>query len=362
MPLRILLCGDFGGQLTGHRTHVSDNAALRKVDADTFGDVLASVRPAVRLSVGEGQNPIALEFNDLEAFHPDRLVEDVPILAQLHRIRQRLQMPSTAADARAELAALDIPLPASESVSSEDAQPPETAGGGGPSDLDDLLNRSSAKKQSTQSDDTVNGAVDAFIRKALADNDDAPGEPVPNDAAAAAAQVEAATATMLRRILHSPEFQRVEAIWRGLDFLISRVDDESVEIFLIDIPQSRLGATLASGDRQEGRNELQQLMTDKAAGQADGSFWALIVGLYTFSGTDADLDCLTRRFLLGRGTQNFWVAGTSSNSVFPRAGTPRPMRNRPRGRHSGEALRRRMLPWPLPGFCCGCLMESAWNR
>jgi type VI secretion system protein ImpC len=98
------------------------------------------------------------------------------------------------------------------------------------------------------------------------------------------ADIDAAIVSTLRLLLHSPDFQRLEALWRGVDFLVRRLDtDERLQIHLIDIAPGELRLDLA-GDR--ARSGLFRLLVEDGARTPGAAPWSLLVGCYML-GEDA---------------------------------------------------------------------------
>ncbi len=53
----------------------------------------------------------------------------------------------------------------------------------------------------------------------------------------------------MRRVLHSPEFQTAEALWRSVDLLVRRIETGAqMQIVLYDISAEELAADLATGE------------------------------------------------------------------------------------------------------------------
>jgi type VI secretion system protein ImpC len=92
-----------------------------------------------------------------------------------------------------------------------------------------------------------------------------------------------ATSDLMRSILHHPDFQALEAAWRGLDFLMRNVElDAGVDVFLLDLSRNELASELASGSDSPLHRQLI----------ATGVPWSLIVGDYTFAPTQPDVSLL----------------------------------------------------------------------
>src|ERR1035438_656183 len=85
-PFRILALGNFSGGAGRNRRPI-------EIDRDNFDQVLALLAPEVRLPFGGVEVPI--RFRELDDFHPDRLLERLPLFQKLRDLRQRLADPST---------------------------------------------------------------------------------------------------------------------------------------------------------------------------------------------------------------------------------------------------------------------------
>src|SRR4029450_8963358 len=116
--------------------------------------------------------------------------------------------------------------------------------------------------------------VDQFIREAIAPHISA----APNawqSGAVAAAEVE--LTKRLNAILHHPDFQELEAAWRGVDLLVRRIESpEEIGLLVLDASFAELQADLAAQDQAE-QSTLFSLLRDGEP--------KLIVGNYTFGQT-----------------------------------------------------------------------------
>jgi type VI secretion system protein ImpC len=84
------------------------------------------------------------------------------------------------------------------------------------------------------------------------------------------AQTDRAIAGEMRALLHDPQFQALEAAWRGLYFLVRRLETgENLRVFVLDLPQAEL--------------------TSEALRRATGEIeWGVMAGLYYFGPDDED--------------------------------------------------------------------------
>src|SRR5690606_25229529 len=99
---------------------------------------------------------------------------------------------------------------------------------------------------------------------------------------AAAVQRQQASCQMLRRILHHPDFQSVEATWRALDWLTRRLETGArLRIDVLDVTGAELG----------GGATIESLASRFADG---GIVPAAIVPLFSFSDVEGGLLLLQR--------------------------------------------------------------------
>jgi type VI secretion system protein ImpC len=288
--LPIALLGDFSGR--AHRgpavvaPPLSDRRPLR-VDRDTLDQALARLAPEIPLALGGSPaGAVTVRFAALGDFHPDALLERLPVFATLRSLREP--------DREAGAGGRGAPRGA-------DVAPPS------PLDLvqqGDLLSRAVAAtlgEDAQGSDDPLQ----AFVRRLVAPH-------LVREAArserARQAQMDAASGALLREILHDPGVRALESLWRAVDFLVRRVDsDAEPPFYLVDVSQAEAGADLAAAERV-GDAALFGLLGDPPGGR-----WAALVSDFTF-GADPDdavlAGCLAA---LARSVGAPWLAGASAS-------------------------------------------------
>jgi type VI secretion system protein ImpC len=190
----------------------------------------------------------------------------------------------------------------------------------------------------------------------------------------------------MRAILHSPQFRAVESAWRGLDFVVRRVEtDSDLRVFLLDVPKAHLAARLA---------------------EAADDDWGVVLANYTFGPGDVDIAGLrnvaeaaarvqvpviagAHPMLLGCGraadlsnpaewrelpeaTRNAWNAlRRSTDAAWIGLALPRVLMRLPYGAEStvceefpfeeispGVAIDD--LAWANPIFACAALLGESW--
>jgi type VI secretion system protein ImpC len=283
-PIAIL--ADFSGRRHSPESSLSPSRPLR-IDCENFGTVFAQfdvtlLSPPIETA---GDEPV-LRFRQLEDFHPDKLLHQNEYLARLVELRRRLLNPASADAAVAESrellkmpAAATGPLPSNSTETAEE-----------------LLTRLLGKP-ATQPSKVIPGpsAIEHLIKQLVAPS----VVPAPNlEQTQMVPLVENALSKRLREVLHCPGFQALEAAWRGVDFLMRGIGDQT-KCYLIDITKSELTAMLAGGElaRTTVFKQLQEIGP------------AIVLGIYTF-GLE-DLSLLKELGSLARATQTALVGGAA---------------------------------------------------
>ena len=92
----------------------------------------------------------------------------------------------------------------------------------------------------------------------------------------------------MRTVLHHPAFQGIEAAWRGISFLVDRLEtDSQLQLYLLDLPKSELAADLLSSDNLQN-TDLYRLMVQETVRTPGAHPWALVGGAYAFDHTTED--------------------------------------------------------------------------
>lgn len=271
-PFRILLLGRFSG-------HGGLPLAERRplaIDIDSFDQVLARFAP--RLSLDLGDTTVELAFSCLDDFHPDELFARVELFAGLRGLRQELRDPALFKRAAAALGAAASPPAAA----TDDATP---ADGG---DIERLLGR----KPSAPPDPRPPAAqgIDALVRNIVAPHvvhDD----PQQKQYVAAADE---AIADHMRRILHHPEFQALEALWRSVETLVRELDcGEALQLWLVDYAREDLLQDVSGHADNLSGSFIQRLLCGAEGAGAEGRRWSLLATDQQFGPDAAEMALLT---------------------------------------------------------------------
>jgi type VI secretion system protein ImpC len=119
----------------------------------------------------------------------------------------------------------------------------------------------------------------------------------------------------MRRVLHHPDFQAAEALWRGVEFLVRRLETGAkLQIVLYDISAEELAADLAAADALE-QSALYALLVEQPALDGDAGALSMIAGLYQFEATPPHADLLGRIARIAAAAGAPFVAGVGPDAL-----------------------------------------------
>jgi type VI secretion system protein ImpC len=286
-PFRIALVGDWRGRGSRGANESAAKIAARQphsVDRDDLDEVLGDLAPELALRLADG-GALAIRFTSLDDFHPDQLYARLPIFQALRDLRERLQDPRQFDAAAREMTGQAPPAP---------PRPP--AGGGL---LDSILDEASPP-DTNEALANSGGDLHTFLQQILKPHlipraDPRQGELV--------AQIDAAASAALRAILHHPQFQALESLWRAADMLVRRIDTSTdLRLELIDLTQAELNACLAVDDPQQG--PLCTLFTR----QSQTTRWGLIASAFPLGGAAGDVERAAHLAAIGHLLEAPWIA------------------------------------------------------
>lgn len=274
----IAVLGDFSGRANRAVAEPLAGRKLLHVDCDNLPQAFAQLGAGLRIP--DGASPVAsidLTFSTLEDFHPDRLLSRTEPLAKLLEARSLLLNPSTAEQGKGALEAYlgaAVAAPANQTqpepprkIESDDETLGRLLGGARPAGSPPVAARS---------------LLEDFIRQTVAPHVSPAGAPWQQGALAA---VDIELAARLRAILHHPDFQALEAAWRGVDFLVRRIEAaEEIGVLVLDVSAAELEVNLAATEPAKPP-ELLRLLRDRRI--------SLFVGNFLFGQSPADLRTLS---------------------------------------------------------------------
>lgn len=330
--VRIGIIGDFAAQEFGRAIDRPRNAReprVTPIDRDNLDAVLARLAPELSITLPAArETPIVLAFREVDDFHPDQLLARAEVFNALRQARGRLEDPSTFAEAAAEIglgsrSAETAPAPPSPSP----PPPPAPSAQMPAAELLNLIVQKRAPSASTPASApalpaTQSGAWSAFLEKITAPHvrRDNPRQ------AELIAGIDAAMAQLLRDILHHPDFQALESLWRGVSFLTRRLETGAdLTLELIDLPRAALEADLLSTNRLDA-TATYKLLVESSVGIQGGRPWSFLIGAFTFGPARRDVALLWRLGQLARlaGAPFLAAAGSAMVGCESLAATPDP--------------------------------------
>jgi type VI secretion system protein ImpC len=320
---RLAILGDFSGRANAGVLQTGAALAARKphkVDVDTLDDILERLAVTVSVPIDEEGRVLSAPIGCVDDFHPDQLVEKLPVFADLLQLRKNLQSRAGFDRAAKEVLAWsgEAALPP---VTNRRARGSAVATDRKLSDFARLTGRKPAA--GIDSDDLIRRLVGPHIVPERDSRQDA-----------LVARVDAALSDAMRRVLHHPDFESAEALWRGLDFLVRRVETGAkLQIVLYDISAEELAADVAAGDSLEN-TALYSLLVEQTAMDAQQGPLSMVAGLYQFEATPPHAELLGRIASIAGAAGAPFVTGISPTQLAT------PMHDwHPLSRQAWEAVR-----------------------
>ncbi len=355
----IVVMGDFTGRANRGVVEPLSTRKLLHVDVDNFSRVFAQLGAKLQLTgAAIHGGAVELALTSLDDFHPDKLLARVPSLAKLAEARRLVLNPTTAEQGKA---ALEAYLGAA--IAAPAAQPAAPASPKRESDDDTMARLLGGAPPSVVKSPTPSSQLEQFIRQVVAPHiSSAPG--AWQSGAVAAAEME--LASRLNAILHNPDFQVLEAAWRGVDMLVRRIESsEEIGLLILDVSPAELGvpplggstAVPPEGGTPNEQSALFRLLLDRKP--------RLLVSNYTFGQNADDLRTLGKLAEIASRLSTPFIAtaapqlvGCDSFTLHPdpddwRAKLPadvaeiwEALRQSPHARHVGLAAPRFLLRQP----------------
>lgn len=277
-PFRILVLGDFSGR--EHRSITQPSRRPIAIDTDNLDSVINKLGVEVHLRVGDAQDTkMVVPIKGLDDFHPDHIAKNLAIFDMLRRMKQMLASPATFEAAAAQVRAL-----LGQGAPPAPAPTPAAA----PSSNDALFQQLLGAPASNLPD---GGKKKVDVSSIMADA--VRGHVVP-DAPPEQAELrrilDEAVAIQMRAILNQKDFQALESAWRGVHFLVSRLElGDEMQLHILDMSKPEVLADLRN--QQSG---LSKILVEQTINTPGADPWTVIVGNYTFSDSQEDVELLAR--------------------------------------------------------------------
>ena len=271
---RMAIFGDFTGRAARGLMEIGPEMATRraiKLDVDSVDDIIEGFATTLVLPIGKDGEGIEIELNELDDLHPDELFEKVSMFEELNGLKQQLGVGSMAGGV------IDNLKGWGEQFGKKVRMPKYSASANVPADKN-LSDFQSLIGGSGRPVAAASPASDLIARVVGPHIVAAPDEGV----GAMQEAVDEAISDAMRMILHHPDFQAVESMWRSVDMLARRIEtDHTLEVVLYDVSAEEMAADLTQDE--PGLKDL-----------LDQEEFTALFGLYTFEETPPHADLLGR--------------------------------------------------------------------
>jgi type VI secretion system protein ImpC len=303
---RIAILGDFSARANSGKLDTGAALAARKplkVDCDNLDATLKRFGVKLRLPMGTDGGVVELAVNSMDDLHPDQLYNNLPIFSELSGLRQRLKTTSTFAKAAKEVQAwAGVKISRPPRQRSRGASVPVN---GKLSDFARLIGAPTVPAKSTVSiADMLKHVVGPYVVPAKDPRQDQ-----------LVATVDSALTATMRSVLHHPDFQSFEALWRSVDMLVRRLEtDEHLQIVLYDMTAEEIAADLSKADALDNSGLYKLLVEQPALDAAQGPF-AVVIANYLFEQTPPHAELLGRIAKIVAQTHTAFIAGVGTSCL-----------------------------------------------
>src|ERR1700739_4376687 len=160
-------------------------------------------------------------------------------------------------------------------------------------DFSSLLQREFKPKTDTAKE-AVQAAVQTLAEQALS-NTKLIGSDALRTIEAIIAAIDAKLTEQTNKIIHHPDFQKLESAWRGLHYLVNNTEtDEMLKIRVMNISKRELATTLKKfkGTAWD-QSPIFKKVYEEEYGQFGGAPYGALVGDYHFDHSPPDVELLT---------------------------------------------------------------------
>lgn len=281
-PFHILCLGNWSGN--GENEIELSKRRPIVIDRDNFDDVMRKIRPRLKLDF-DGENSLSIGITELDDFHPDNIFQQIPLFSDLRDIRKRLKNTDTFNEAAREVRSWFVQADQTETVEKEELAPIEAD-----NLLDAILSgkstEASAVKQKT-ADSELSEFIGTIVKPHIIQTDLV-------EQANLLLAVDEVVSDLMRKILHHKDFLALEAAWRGLYFLVRRLEtDTDLKIYLLDITKDELTNNLKSVNNLSD-SIYYQWTAGETLETSIGEPWAVVCGNFGFSPNVDDIASLMR--------------------------------------------------------------------
>ena len=255
LPFRVLVLGNFS--CDEHADYFEDQSPVN-VNDENINSVLASFNISLNLEIAnkltdsdDGVLSFNINLNSLEDFHPDQLLNNIPVFQQLQMLR--------------------------EVISNEDS-----------SDQLSILKESLAPQQTDEE-----SVLLRFLKVMGIDPSETPLDNISReDIGRIVSEIDIRLGEQMDELLHHADFRKLESTWRSLNFLIQRTDfRENCLIEILNVSKNALAENFEDVP-EVLQSSLYQLVYSAEFGQFGGHPYSVLIGNYVFKPNARDIKIL----------------------------------------------------------------------
>ena len=279
IPFIVGIFADLAGELPPTDKPNFKERTMVTIDRDNFDDVLKSSRPQVKLSDIDNVMPDAatpklsgiLEFQVLDDFDPSAIVKRVDALKDLYEARGSIRD----LQAKAEC---------------DDA-------------LNLALNKFLSSDEKPDADQKLLDAFESQVKKRLTDGKfegiKINGTPVDTGSAMvlidqSVVQIDKILSDQLTLIMHANNFQKLEATWRGLHFLVSHAETGTMlKLRVMNNTREELFDDMNKAVEFD-QSSIFKMIYEAEYGTYGGFPYSLLLGAYEFGPDPESIGCLNK--------------------------------------------------------------------
>lgn len=273
--LKFILLGCFSGNRDSSEPQLNRLPGICKVDLDNFDDLLSEMQPCLTIQMSELADPLQLRFSSLDDFHPDQLHNKLP------------QSQDSPSDELNQLQQTDTKAGSASNGAQESDQQTLSRLLGDGAVTTPSSNSGESKANRSVVESVVGHLINGSLKQQTAESSEQD------------ADHSEPHGSLLKKVIHHPEFQTLESNWRGLDWLVRSLEsDELNEVFIVDLPRNEWQRTTQSELGFKQSDYYQPLLERFSEKQPSEQKFILICDHYFNSSTE-DLDLLKSLSALG---------------------------------------------------------------
>jgi len=303
-PFRLAVLGDFSAAANKGRLETGDELARRKplrIDVDNIDQVIE--RLGITLSLPMAAGAVEFPIAAMDDFHPDQIYEKVELFSAMADLRRRLTSKSGFPAAAKELVAWrDAPEPAPPALVPRRPRGATVPRGGKLRDFAELIGQPTAAPSAVEV--AVEDLIKSIVRPYIVKGKDP-------QQGAMLASLDKALAVTMRSVLHHPDFQILESLWRSVDLLTRRIETSTqLQIVLYDVSAEEFAADLSVTDTLEDTG-LYKLLVEQPGLDAHQGALSVVIGAYVFDQTPPQAELLGRMVKLAEQAKAPFISSIS---------------------------------------------------